>query len=108
MYENEFKVVYSSVLNCGNEDLIKGLYRSAINYHHYRAIWQIWSLNERNQNDEARTRAHNVFIDNCNIISRYMLKKGLDNSWRQELGEDRKIIGDFACYIAYRISLISK
>jgi len=49
--------------------------------------------------DQRRTLAHNAFIDACNIMSRNMGKNDEDNSWRAALGEDRKVIGDFACYI---------
>jgi len=28
-----------------------------------------------------------------------MVKENKDTSWRVELGEDRKVIGDFACFL---------
>jgi hypothetical protein len=34
-----------------------------------------------------------------------MIKNGEHASWRKELGDDRKVIGDFACYISYVLSL---
>jgi hypothetical protein len=34
-----------------------------------------------------------------NIISRNRAMEDEDNSWRAALGDDRKIIGDSACYI---------
>ena len=42
-------------------------------------------------------------IFHLNILSRYLAAKGKDISWRGELGdekENRKKIGDFACYVA--------
>jgi len=49
--------------------------------------------------DQARRISHNAFIDTCNILSRNMIKEGEDASWRRLLGNDRKAIGDFACYL---------
>ena len=57
------------------------------------------SLDQRKEMDQRRTLAHNSFIDACNIKSRNMGQNDEDNSWRAELGDDRKIIGDFACHI---------
>ena len=54
---------------------------------------------------EERRSAHNVFIDACNIMSRNMIKNGEDASWRKELGDDRKVIGDFACYISFVLGI---
>lgn len=49
--------------------------------------------------DAGRTRAHNAFIDACNILSRQMARPGEDVAWRARLRSDRKILGDFACYL---------
>ena len=54
---------------------------------------------ERNAIDDERTRSHNAFIDNCNILSRNMGKSNEDNSWRSKLVEGRVAIGDFACFL---------
>jgi len=37
-----------------------------------------------------------------------MIKNGEDASWRNELGDDRKTIGDFACFIAFSIGVMSR
>jgi len=49
--------------------------------------------------DAARTIVHSRFIDSCNILSREQAKIGEDNSLRGAIGTDRKIIGDWACYV---------
>ena len=49
--------------------------------------------------ERRRTAAHDRLIDACNILSRQMAKEGEDNSWRADLGEDRRRIGDFACML---------
>lgn len=47
----------------------------------------------------TRTRAHNALIDSLNILSRQAAKSGHSIRWRERLGDDRKVIGDFACHL---------
>lgn len=49
----------------------------------------------------SRSMKHDAFITSLNVLARIAEKEGIDNSWRDDLGEDRKRIGDFACYISY-------
>jgi len=47
---------------------------------------------------------HDEMITNCNILARYQEKTGKDISWRKALGDEkvtRKVIGDFASYVAF-------
>ena len=71
----------------------------AIRYARIRTDWVLADRNQRDWMSEERTRTHNALIDACNLLSRHMQSKGVDNSWREELGMDRLEIGDFACYI---------
>ena len=80
-------------------ELRNQLLEHAVNYARIRVDWKLKDLGERKRMDELRTSMHNVFIHSCNILSRYMEKKNMDSSWREKLTEDRKTIGDFACYI---------
>lgn len=82
-----------------HESLRKGLYASAIRYAQCRAEWKLLSVKERVGRDAARTVAHDAFIDACNIMSRNMAKAYEPAEWRARLGNDRKTIGDFACYL---------
>lgn len=52
-----------------------------------------------------RGQVHNTFIAACNLLAEKMEASGESPTWRQRLGEDRKDIGDFACYIHYRLGL---
>jgi len=82
-------------------DELKGdLFKAAVQYAGIRARWFLSSQEQRRDVDLARRTAHNRLIDACNILSRNMKNVGEDNSWRKTLGEDRKEIGDFACYLA--------
>lgn len=87
-------------LDNSNLDTLRvGLYTAAIRYAHERSEWKLLSLEERKQRDRGRTLAHNAFIDTCNIMSRNMAHSGEGIDWRAALGDDRKDIGDFACYL---------
>jgi len=79
--------------------LRRELFTKAVDYSSIRARWLLSSIEQRKEMDQRRTAAHNTFIDACNIMSRNMGNNGEDNSWREDLGDDRKKIGDFACYI---------
>jgi len=35
--------------------------------------------------------------DSLNILSRNVAARGRDNRWRRTIGDERKLIGDFAC-----------
>ena len=72
---------------------------AAVRYAGIRAKWCLESADGRRGMDTERTRAHDAFIDSCNILSRNQAKNGEDNTWRAKLGDDRKVIGDFACYV---------
>lgn len=80
-------------------DLKRQFEGAAIAYAHQRAVWALASTGERREIDVSRTAAHNAFIDACNILSRAMTSSGEDSSWRAALGDDRKVIGDFACHL---------
>jgi hypothetical protein len=71
----------------------------AVRYARIRADWQLAVISERRVMESQRTSAHNSLIDAANILSRAMSKIGEETTWREKLGNDRKEIGDWACYI---------
>lgn len=75
------------------------LYAHAIRYARIRTDWSLADATTRKEMDRTRTLAHDALIDALNILSRAMLAAAEDNSWRALLGEDRKTIGDFACWL---------
>lgn len=72
---------------------------SAVRYARIRTDWNLADDATRRDADAIRTRAHDAFIDNCNILSRAMAHNGMNNDWRRTLGDQRKDLGDFACYL---------
>ena len=79
--------------------LKRGLLDAALRYAQIRARWHMATPEGRRTVDGDRTRAHDALIDACNILSRNQVKRDEDNDWRRRLGNDRKVIGDFACHV---------
>ncbi len=94
-----FEMIRDAELPALLQGLRRDLYLKASDYARIRADWRLASREERLDMDRRRRLAHNAFIDAANILSRNMGAAEEDNSWRAELGDDRKIIGDFACYL---------
>ncbi len=85
--------------------LRRDLFHTAIRYASLRATWLVVDQQGRMDIDSERSAAHNAFIDSCNILSRNMARSNLDVSWRKSLGDDRKTLGDFACYLTALLGL---
>lgn len=101
-YQIAFKA-YTTVQNSKLTELQKLLYKAAVHYATIRAEWEFQAFDEKL--DANRTIVHNRFIDSCNILSREQAKIGEDNSWRSTIGTDRKLIGDWACYLSCFIGI---
>ncbi|MCR4657579.1 MAG: hypothetical protein K5770_15340 [Lachnospiraceae bacterium] len=82
--------------------------KKAAEYTDIRNRWEFMSFEEKMEEDRGRTLAHDVFIDSLNILSRIAEREGVDNTWRTELGEERKRIGDFACFITYMTGISNR
>ncbi len=89
------------------EELFCELLETAFQYANIRACWSIMSLEARGEMDRSRTSKHDSLIVKFNQLARYLERKGGDVSWRKELGyeeddhNNRKRIGDMACYLAF-------
>jgi len=91
--------IYDAIRTSSYPDLVDDLVQYAVRYAQMRVEWKLKNTEERRDMDMSRTRAHNAFIDSCNILSRNMAKLGEDITWRDLIGKDRKVIGDFACHL---------
>lgn len=91
--------IYEIISSSKFKSLSDKLIRSAANYAQIRVTWYFSSFDEKIEIDTERTLAHEALIDSCNALARNMKASGEDYTWRGTLGNDRKIIGDFACYI---------
>lgn len=72
---------------------------AAVRYARKRVDWQLADVEGQMEMERSRRAAHETFIDSCNVLARSMSKKGLSSEWRAQLGEDRRELGDFACFV---------
>jgi len=75
------------------------LLAQVVRYARIRTDWQLADHDQRREIDGSRIAAHNALIDACNILSRAMSERGKDTEWRAQLGQDRRGIGDLACFV---------
>lgn len=103
--------IYQAIIGCDLkhdrefERLFTVLQERAVIYVGYRAKWLNISLQERMEIDETRTRNHDLFIKAKNDLVKYMYEHKANVDWDDVLGENRKRIGDFACYMVFLMSL---
>ena len=102
---SQARICYDQINKTSLVSLKRSLFQLATDYATIRSRWSLMDRQQRNQIDPGRTMAHNALIDSVNILSRNMIKQEEDNSWRAILGDDRKVIGDFACYVALFLAL---
>lgn len=82
---------------------------ASVEYAEKRGKWLLTPIHERTESMDAyRTSRHDRVILSLKIIKRYMEKNDLDTQCFEGIGEDRKRIGDFACYISYVYSVNSR
>jgi len=105
------KTIYEELESLKGPELFRlraDMFKLAVNYSYIRAGWHFLSAEEKSASSPARTQTHNAFIDACNILSRAGLKAGASSEWRRTLGQDRKEIGDFACYLTCFLGLLAR
>lgn len=100
--------VFEEIRATQHEALRQELIRAAVSYAHYWAEWSLAEPEQKGDINQARTAAHNAFIDACNILNRQMAKTGESTDWREMLGTDRREIGDFACFVSLLIGLAAR
>lgn len=100
--------IYEEMRKTSLDFLVEELVDVAIGYARIRTDWAFAEPQDRPERDGARTAAHNRLIDACNIPSRNMAEKGEDIEWRDRLGYDRKVIGDFASWLHCVLGLAAR
>lgn len=83
------------------EELFEEFVSAAISYANVRSNWLLLTNEQKMDSDKSRTLKHDSVIIKMDVLSSYLIKNGKEAAWRKELGNSRKRIGDFACYIAY-------
>jgi len=100
MNEAFFMPIFQQIESSSLVKLRVQFYKLSVRYAQVRASWNFKSIEEMAEDNSERTILHNTLIDSVNILARNMEKIGEDASWRTKLGNDRKVIGDFGCYVA--------
>ena len=97
-----YTAMAESIEKCKVEDKMdfwNDFINKAAKYAYIRSQWETMTREEKMDQDDGRTAAHNSVITAVNVLSRIVDNEG--NSWREELGDSRKRIGDFACFVSY-------
>ena len=89
-------------------DLREDLVNLAVRYARMRADYGLAGAERRGDLEIDRTACHNALIASCDILARNMAKHGEDAGWREQLGDDRKIVGDFACYLHAILGVLAR
>lgn len=92
----------------GDESLRLEVVRAAIRYSQMRVEWSLGDAQLRRDMDRARTAAHDALIATVNALSRSMGNAGLDNEWRNRMGQDRRDIGDFGCFLVAYLGILAR
>lgn len=93
------------------QELYKELIKKATQYAGIRAQWLLMDRITKIETDDGRTSCHNSLIVKFDMLARYLRSKGEKAIWRDMLGyekddrNNRKRIGDFACYLVFVNSL---
>lgn len=105
-----FSDILSNILSIiDSNDYLKEAFeskvRSAHSYTYYRKNWNRFSIETLGRCNKERTINHDSFIEAINSLSGLIEEESISGlvPWRVALGNDRKIIGDFAEYIIDRL-----
>lgn len=87
------------------KEAFESMVRSAHSYTYYRKNWNRFSIETLGRCNKERTINHDNFIEAINSLSGLIEEESISGlvPWRVALGNDRKIIGDFAEYIIDRL-----
>lgn len=87
------------------KEAFESMVRSAHSYTYCRKNWNRFSIETLGRCNKERTINHDSFIEAINSLSGLIEEESISGlvPWRVALGNDRKIIGDFAEYIIDRL-----
>ena len=83
------------------KELVNTMICRAVDYADIRARWGLFTTIEMARMNGIRSQYHDLFIQATDKLADYLMENGCEILWREQLGDDRKRIGDFACHIAY-------
>lgn len=108
---NEIYIEIISILNRHDTEEMEywnDFINSCVEYAEIRSTWLFLSREEKLEKDELRTAIHNTVIRNLSILKRMVENRNENIEWYNRFYDDRKRIGDFACYISYIYALCTR
>ena len=84
-------------------ELVEDFYKAAFEYTKERVKWNFYTREEKSEFDNYRTSRHDSFIYHYNLLIR-SLELTMDVS-KLKIEGDRKMLGDFANYVVYRLAV---
>lgn len=102
----EMKIIHEGMTACIESDadaleLYNDIIKISVRYAAVRSKWPMLSRQEKIDQDSGRTSCHDAVIVRTDKLARYQKTSGIETSWRESLGDDRRRIGDFSCYLAF-------
>lgn len=116
---DQMETIHAAIIEESENDpdareLYEEFVSACIKYAAIRAEWGIMSKEEKMDKDPYRTSCHDMVILHANMLARYLRNIGKKVVWRDKLGNEeedriyRKVIGDFACYVAFITAINSR
>jgi len=107
--KNSFEIIKNSKADSEKDKL----FWKAIRYADIRSRYTLYDYQQQLASNVERTQIHNELLDCIENLAVKQQELNEDNTWRNEIGlsrsgEERKRIGDFACYIAMFLGLQSR
>lgn len=106
-----YREMVECVEKCKMEDKLdfwRDCLKKSAKYCKIRNDWELMTREEKIDTDSSRTSAHDSVITSINVLARIAEQDGVDPAWREKLGDDRKRIGDFACFISYMTGISNR
>jgi len=97
-----------SQIDLNHEDMVtlwENVIRNLYSYYEYRKNWFLWDREKCMDKDNSRSSSHDTYINSLNALSRFIVKQGGSAEWRERLGDDRRRIGDFGCFMMYIVTI---
>jgi len=107
--KNSYETIMSSKADSEKDKL----FWKAIRYADIRSRYALYDYQQQLASNVERTQIHNELLDYIENLVVKQQELGEDITWRNKIGlgrtgEDRKRVGDFACYIAMFLGLSAR
>lgn len=103
MQATELISLMSSCQDDTAKELYQDLLKASLKYTTLRFQWELYTNEQRAENDSYRTSAHNSYMDCLNIFLRYMSRlttvPTIPENWT------RKELGDLACQLVCEVAI---